>query len=181
LAQRTGEWDSEQVWAPLVLEEDGTYYMFYTGVRYPYPHFTQSIMLATSTNPADPDSWEQQGMIFQPDHAGMAWEDGNWSDCRDAHIIKVGALYYLLYTGRDTDGGIIGLATASDPAGPWLDFGSILTLDGSGMPESPALWQANDGYYLIYNHILYANVQTIRGQLYFYSKIDVPFFFFLEP
>ena len=159
LDQRTGVWDAEQVWAPSVLEENGVFYMFYTGVRYEYPNFTQSIMLATSTDPADPASWEQQGMIFQPDHEGMVWQDGDWADCRDPDVIKVGNLYYLLYTGRDVDGGIIGLATASDPRGPWQDFGSILTLDVPGALESATIWQANGGYYLFYNH-------TQRGEEY---------------
>jgi hypothetical protein len=137
--------------------------LFYTGVKGQHPNLTQSIMLATSTNPAAPDSWEQHGMIFQPDHAGMVWEDGAWADCRDAFVLKQGDIYYLFYTGQDTNGGIVGLATASEPLGPWRDFGSILTLDVAGLPESPVLWMANGGYYLFYNH---SGNSAFRGENY---------------
>ncbi len=151
LDQRTDEWDSLAIWAPHVFEEDGVYYMYYTGVKGPYPYLTQSIMLATTTNPAEPESWEQQGVVFQPDHLGMVWQDNTWSDCRDPMVSKQGNIFYLFYTGRDIDGGIVGIATASTLDGSWDDFGSILTLD-TGSPESPFIWQDNGVFYLVYNH-----------------------------
>ena len=107
LDQRENEWESLAVWAPFVYEEEGSYYLYYTGVKGPYPLLTQSIMLATSTNPADSDAWELQGMIFQPDHDWMIWQDDQWADCRDPMVMKVGDTYYLYYSGRDEDGGII--------------------------------------------------------------------------
>lgn len=151
LTNNTGAWDSLAIWAPHVLENEGVYYMYYTGVKGPYPFLTQSIMLATTTNPADPHLWAVEGMLFQPDHPGMVWEDGAWANCRDPHVFKIEDTFYMLYTGEDLDGGIVGLATAPSPRGPWQDLGSILTLEGAGIPESPALWPANGGFYLIYN------------------------------
>lgn len=150
LTRQTGIWDDLAIWAPHVIDDNGVYYMYYTGVKGPYPHLTQSIMLATSTDPADPSSWTVEGMIFQPDHPGMVWQDNTWSDCRDPMVSKQGNIYYMFYTGRDIGGGIVGIATATSPNGPWQDFGSIFTLD-IGMPESPLIWQANGGFYLIYN------------------------------
>lgn len=145
-----GSWDQALIWAPYVHEEDGVYYMFYTGVT---SAFAQSIMLATSTNPADPNSWERQGVVFQPTHAGSVWGGfDTWSDCRDPTVVKVGNLYFLYYTGLDNDGGIVGLATASSPLGPWADQGAIVTSQGS-MPESPTLTFHNGLYYLLYNDV----------------------------
>jgi len=141
-------WNEMLIWAPDVVHENGVYYMFYTSVD---ETFTQRIALATSTDPADPASWQvDANFVFTPSHAGTLWNENAWADFRDPHVFQVGSLYYLLYTGRDTNGGIVGLATADALTGPWQDFGSILTLE-SGMPESPTMLQANGGFYLVYN------------------------------
>lgn len=146
-----GSWDDYRIWAPFVLQENGTYYMFYTGVT---EDFTQSIMLATSTDPADPDSWRREGMILQPDHPGTQWAGpGYWSDARDPTVLKGETKYYLYYTARDVAGGIVGLATAPEPAGPWQDWGATLTLP-TAMPESPTIVHHDDWYYLIYNRVI---------------------------
>lgn len=164
LADRIPEsWDSKLIWSPFVLEDDGKFYMYYTGVS---KGMTQSIMLATTDNPADPDSWTPQGMIFQPNHPGMIWEAGRWSDCRDPFVIKNGDTYYLLYTGRDHDGGIVGLATSSNPAGPWLDWGTIIApLADQAIPESPSLAVYDSIYYLFYNHTGRGEVVRVGASL----------------
>jgi hypothetical protein len=151
LGKRTrGAWDEAFVWAPFVLEDNGVFYMYYTGVRHDY---TQSIMLATSTNPADPDSWQRQGMIFQPNHEGMQWRANRWADCRDPSVIKIGDIYYMVYTGRNVDSPIIGWATAFSPAGPWSDWGALLALSEQDvMAESPTLVSHASTFYLLYNN-----------------------------
>jgi hypothetical protein len=149
LPHRTpGAWDEMAIWAPFVYKENGVYYLFYTGVTHA---IAQSIMLATSNNPADPASWQTQGMIFQPTHPDMVWGGFNtWSDCRDPTMLKIGSIYYLYYTGLDQAGGIVGVATASSPLGPWTDWGAILTLT-NGMAESSTLAAHGGSYYLFYH------------------------------
>ncbi len=157
-----GEWDEFRIWAPYVYQEGGVYYMFYTGVT---NAFAQSIMLATSTDPAEPDSWERQGVVFQPSHAGSVWGGfDTWSDCRDPTVIKIGESYHLYYTGRDIDGGIIGLATAPSPSGPWIDWGAVVTTPNA-MPESPTLTHYGGLYYLFYHGVGAAG----SGQVYHYG------------
>jgi hypothetical protein len=148
--QRTpGEWDESDVWAPFVLEDNGVFYMYYTGVD---SSFTQSIMLASSTNPADPASWQRRGLIFQPSHVGTQWQAGAWADCRDASVLRIRDTYYMVYTGLDVSGPIIGWATAFSPDGPWQDQGATLALSLSDeMAESPIVLPHADRYYLIYN------------------------------
>lgn len=146
-------WDEQRVWAPSVYEEDGLYYLYYTGVT---DETTQSILAAVSSDPSDPTSWKPQRTLFQPNHPGMVWTKGGWADCRDPFVTKVGDRYYLLYTGRDEAGGMIGLAVASSPLGPWDDQGSILTLSGPDrsaqvMPESPGVLQHEGVFYLYYH------------------------------
>lgn len=144
-----GTWDERAVWAPHVFIEDDIYYMFFTGVKFP---FVQSIMLATSDDPADPSSWMNLGMIFQPEHAGMVWQPDGWADCRDPMVVKQGDLYYLYYTGQDIEGGIIGYATAFSLAGPWKDWGrAIPALPKGVMGESPTVATYSHQRYLFYN------------------------------
>jgi beta-xylosidase len=150
LPQRiSGTWDEMAIWAPFVMMEDGTYYLYFTGVT---KDFTQSIMLATSDNPANPESWRSLGMVFQPDHPGMNWLAGTWADCRDPTVIRVGNTYYLYYTGRDSDLGIIGLATSESPQGPWRDWGATMSLSTpNAIPESSTLARNGELFYLFYN------------------------------
>jgi hypothetical protein len=152
LAERTsGDWDEKNIWAPFVLEDNGVFYMYYTGVT---NDFTQSIMLATSSNPADPTSWQEYGMVFQPSHPDAIWTEFNWSDCRDPHVLFVNGVYYLYYTGTDTTGGIVGVASAYSPTGPWTDLGSVLEPVPDHSFESPTLFYREGFYYLIYHDTL---------------------------
>ncbi len=148
-ASSSDGWESLAKWAPFVLEENGVYYMYYTGVTESY---TQSIMVATSSNPADPNSWTQRGMIFQPNHDNMIWQAGRWADCRDPTVVKIDNVYYMLYTGLDETGGIVGVATALSPLGPWIDWGAITPPVMNSMLESPTLVQYGHFYYLFYNN-----------------------------
>jgi len=139
--------DEASIWAPYVFEENGTYYMFYTGVT---RNVTQSILLATSIDPSDPLSWQPQGKIFQPNHPGMVWIEDEWADCRDPMVIKVDDMYYLYYTGLDEAGGIIGVAESPSLMGTWVDRGSV-TVSARAMPESPFVLFRDEIYYLFYN------------------------------
>lgn len=142
-----GAWDEKAVWAPFVFVEGDLYYLFYTGVT---EALTQSILLATTRDPSDPDSWEPQGLVFQPDHPGMVWSDGAWADCRDPMVVEIAGVYHLYYTGRDQGGGIVGLATAPSAAGPWTDHGAVIPPDPAAMPESASLVRYGGGHYLFY-------------------------------
>jgi beta-xylosidase len=153
LTERTpGAWDAMAIWAPFVLEVEGTFYMYYTGV---ISGFTQSIMLATSTNPADPASWEEQGMIFQPTHFGADWTVGEWANCRDPHVLFANGNYYLFYTGTDVIGGIVGAARSAHPAGPWTDLGSVVVPAVGINFESPTAFFREGTYYLTYHQLFY--------------------------
>lgn len=157
LTERTpGAPDELAIWSPFVLENQGTYYAYYTGVT---RHFTQSIMLATSQNPADPASWQEQGVIFQPNHDSAIWEANEWADCRDPMVLLDGDVFYLYYTGRDAgaDGahGIVGIAQASSPEGPWTDLGATITSPVPAlfqMLESPTVYNFQGYYYLFANN-----------------------------
>jgi beta-xylosidase len=157
----TNMWDQRGIWSPFVMEIEGQYYMYYTGVS---DDFTQSIMLASSMNPADPEAWQSHGMIFQPNHPGMQWEDGSWADCRDPIVIEKDQIFHLYYTGLDTTGGIVGLATSKSPMGPWQDWGSVISpLPNGAMPESSFVTTYDGIQYLFYNDTSQGEVVRVGG------------------
>ena len=123
--------------------------MFYTGVN---RNIAQSIMLAISTSPADPQSWIKQGVVFRPQHAGMVYAGPeSWSDARDPMMLRYNGRYYMYYTGRDLSGGIVGVAVADQLMGPWRDLGAVLGTSSSTMPESPFVVPYEGHFYLYYN------------------------------
>lgn len=146
-----GSPDESYIWAPHVIQEGSTFYMFYTGVN---RNIAQSMMLATTTNPADPQSWQKQGMVFQPNHEGMLYAGTEaWSDCRDPMILKHDGQYYLYYTGADESGGIVGVAKAAALEGPWEDLGPVFESHTNSMVESPFVVSQDRYFYLFYNHV----------------------------
>jgi len=142
-------WDGRGVDSPFVIEQDGTYYLYYTAATWPG---TERILWATSDNPQDSDSWQVQGEAFRPNHAGEFWPAGSEAWCRDPMVLKDGDLYYLYYVGRDEGGGIIGAGVASSLAGPWKDLGAVVpVLDGQDY-DSPFVVAHEGTYYLFYHH-----------------------------
>lgn len=145
----SGAADEAYLWAPHVVEAEGVWYMWYTGVN---RNIAQSIMLATTPTPNDPTSWVKQGVVFRPAHPGMVYPGPMaWSDARDPQVFDYNGQYYLLYTGLDANGGIVGVATSASVRGPWRDLGAMLTTALPVVPESPFVVQRGADWYLFYN------------------------------
>lgn len=144
-----GEPDESAIWAPHVIEENGLYYMFYTGVN---RNVAQSIMLAVSDDPANPASWVKKGVVFRPNHTNMIYHGAHkWSDARDPMVLKQKDQYYLYYTGKDTSGGVVGVAIANQLTGPWRDWGAVAAASPKAMAESPYVIEKDGVYYLMFN------------------------------
>lgn len=151
---------SSMVWAPDVVEDNGVYYMFYTGVTQPGPGlWCQRILVASTTDPGNPSSWQRnynvQFMVdgqaqswFRPSHPGHVWSANTWADCRDAMVLKHKGTWYMFYSGADVGGGICGVATAPSVLGPWTDHGAVLKLS-TGIPESCYVLEAPDGSFVM--------------------------------
>lgn len=156
-----GEPDEFRIWAPHVYVEDGTYYMYYTGVNRAY---AQTTMLAVSTDPADPGSWERRGSVFTPTHNAVMYPGEHaWSDNRDPMVLRDGNRYYMYYTAHDGRQGVIGVAIADTPAGVWRDAGPMYAGEpGMGMLESPFV-VAHDGYFHLYFNVSGGD-PALRGQ-----------------
>jgi arabinan endo-1,5-alpha-L-arabinosidase len=129
----------EQVlWAPHVIEHEGTYYMFYTSGGAP-----ERFAMRLATSP-DLWTWSRVGTLF---------EDG--VDARDPFVTRVGAQWVMYYTATSEPAGgnhVIAYRTSDDLMGPWgerqIAYTDALMGTHGGNTESPQLIQRPEGYYL---------------------------------
>lgn len=128
------------VWAPYVLEHDGTYYMFYAGGT--ADHERYRMQLATST---DLYNWERH-----PENP--LFTDGY--DARDPMVLRVDdrwVMYYTANSRRDGGNHIVAYRTSRDLR-HWSKRGVALRhpVKGTfgGPTESPYVVRDGDDYYL---------------------------------
>ncbi len=165
LATTKGDFDEYQVWAPAVLEKDGEYWMFYTGVN---KNVCQAICLAKSK---DLCNWEKYGTkpLLKSGEWGL-WNEDVWSDCRDCFIfLDDDGTYIMYYCARqrfddNTERGVTGIASSKDLL-HWEDKGSIAHPNCEGAIESPFITKHNGLYYLFYTNTSINN----HGTSYAYS------------
>ncbi len=146
------KFENYQVWSPGVVEKNGTYYMYYTGVNY---NCAQAICLATSR---DLYHWEKygDGPVVKPGPWG-SWTPERWSDCRDSMVFvdNDGTAYmYYCTARRRPDGGMetaVGVASSTDMVN-WTDRGAY-TFDICDITlESPFVLRRGNKYYMFYTN-----------------------------
>nr|UTI67641.1 hypothetical protein [Actinoallomurus sp. ID145808] len=119
-------YDNEtHLWAPYVLEHDGTYYMFYNGGG--DDHSRYAISLATST---DLYHWTRR-----PD--GPLFRDGY--DARDPYVMRLGGRWVMYYTANSAPGGgnhIVAYRTSTDLVN-WSDRQVAFTDPSAGTSGGP--------------------------------------------
>lgn len=128
---------------PFVLEVDGTFYAYATG------NLTYNIQVTTST---DLVHWERvrealpRLPLWQPTSKGLTWAP---------EVVATEAGYVLHYTARDVQAGrqCLAVATAEDPAGPFVDDSSeplLCQLDLGGSIDSSPFEDADGTRYLFW-------------------------------
>lgn len=152
LTTQEGEFDNYQIWSPAVVEFEGKYWMFYTGVNF---NIAQAICLAVSD---DLYNWERvSGNPILTPGAWCPWDASKWSDCRDSMVFKDDdGTFYMYYCSWfvDTDGAgkpAVGTAVSHDFL-HWEDRGPIWLPDVSHAAESPYVIKHNGIYYLFYTN-----------------------------
>lgn len=143
-------WDAHHLWAPMVVDDNGTTWMFFTGVldRNESPTGSdwlprwQVLGAAYSTDPLLQQwirlpwpVWAPCGEYGLP---GVAWALCNatlprgTADFRDPHVLPPdpgsGDPWLLYYTARprtDQFNYVVGVAQAVSPRGPWTDLGAL--------------------------------------------------------
>lgn len=157
---RDNSWDNLHVWAPSIVELDGVYYMFYTGVtkRVGAPGVEQRTGLATST---DLMSWNQLDQpIYSCRDVPWAWCDtlNNNNGFRDPFVMRNPAapgqwlMYYSAYPATDTGGMLVGVASSSGDLTKWDDLMPLWFTNRqysfSPIIESPHLFKHGNNWFL---------------------------------
>ncbi|MFC1726331.1 family 43 glycosylhydrolase, partial [candidate division KSB1 bacterium] len=137
-------WDSRVVWSPHVFENNGQYYIFYTGGS---RQITQKIGMAVSS---DLINWERnESPVFSPDTSWAYYTEGSWADCRAPMVIKEGNNFIMYYTARKKDFNFVIGCAVSDDLTNWEDRGPVL--EGARVPlESPFVVKIGDIYHMFY-------------------------------
>jgi beta-fructofuranosidase len=191
LTVNPGAWDGDALWAPHIVEHDGSYYMFYTGVAGEGPDAVQRIGLATSR---DLTTWTRasinrctgttgDGCIYECDEPWTTWggTSGSYNQqCRDPFVMWDGdAQRWLLFTtARHTNAaGVVTVASASELT-TWAGAGyldatrriasGVEAQTTGGQCENPFVVATGGAYYLIFtdwedaeDSVTVANPRTI--------------------
>ncbi|MDK8186733.1 MULTISPECIES: hypothetical protein [Sphingomonas] len=118
---------------PVMVYEDGTYYLYYIGLtEVGYEAGSKTICLATATSLAGP--WTRRGIVVD---RGVAGSDTFWREggVYHASVVKRSGIYYMFFNASGTVNGKvrerIGYATATSLLGPWaVDDANSPILDG---------------------------------------------------
>ncbi len=159
LPVRPGSWDNAHVWAPHVVERDGAWYLFYTGVD---SAGKQSTGLAISTDP-QLEEWQRlDHPIFTCAQVPWSWCDANdpfGIDFRDPFVMPdpdSTGRWLMVYSTRLADSTAVpGIALSSGDFTAWRDGGPLWRKDtnwwdNSRVFESPHFVQHGGRWFLFY-------------------------------
>ncbi len=162
LTVRDSAWDNLHVWAPSVIERDGVYYLFYTGVS-DVPGLYNSYQrmgVATST---DLMTWNRvDPPIFSCDQVPWAFCDSleALNAFRDPFVMPDPAQpgrFLMYYTGNlahDSTRTVVGVAGSNGDLTQWSDIKPLLathqSYSGNTLTESPHLFQHDGTWYMLF-------------------------------
>jgi len=173
-------WNASDVWAPSIVEQNGVYYMFYTGVNNIEGYQIQRIGYATST-----DLWNWTVPEDNPvlDCSTLSWAywnvdstEWNGGDCRDPYVMwdTVERQWVMFYSARKADDGtispwivnptVVGVAASNDLV-TWEDRGYLSNTIGWAS-ESSHVFLREGTYFLIWTDssgLQYATASNLYG------------------
>lgn len=164
-----GQPDHSKIWAPHIIENNGTYYMFYAGVTHEqkegFADHIETICLATST---DLENWTKHPN--NPVFRAPAWavSENPPIAARDPMVLRDGdnnrwIMYYTTFL--QSDSGLkhaVGIATSTDLT-TWKDAGTAVTDDRNGATESPFVVKCEGKYYLFMNDRISVSTDPVKG------------------
>jgi len=119
------------VWAPHLIERDGCYYLFYTGVELQSVGADSGIQRIFVAKSYDLEDWSDAEIIFLFDASSAAWSDlgsnpaATISSCRDPHVIWDASLnrWQMFVTmeeaGATAADRVLGIATGATLTSGW--------------------------------------------------------------
>lgn len=144
--------ESAHIWAPFVLEHQGVFYMYYTGLS---QEPTQVLCLATSIDP-NLNLWQRyEGNPLIP-LGGFDWHwknrHGHLRQGRDPHVVQVDDHFLMAYTTMHANGCPAVGGLVSRDLKKWDDIGPILyrpMRPHGWMPESVNIQPLPDGKWIL--------------------------------
>ncbi len=163
LHARDGAWDNHQVWAPSIVERDGVYYMFYTGVSdsaaLPWAGW-QRTGIATST---DLMTWNRlDAPIYSCLQVPWCWCDSTNRNTGfrdpfvmpDPNVPGRWLMYSVTFPSSDTLGMIVGVAASDGDFTQWTDLKPLWitqrAYSWNAIVESPHLFPHQGLWYLFF-------------------------------
>jgi hypothetical protein len=193
-SESSTDWDDSTVWAPHMIENNGTYYMYYTGVA---QHddgtpdgYSQRIGLLTSS---DLYNWERVGVNNCENVSGNGcvydcrnpWTThgipGGWNNqCRDPMIYKDGNRWLMYNTIRRSDNYYSSLdVSESYDLVNWEPLTFIEEVN-MAQAENPVMFKIEDTYYLLAKCWGgCSGAQSTNGVNYYYSNDPIENFTWL--
>ena len=160
---RPGSWDDLHVWAPSIIQRDGTYHLYYAGVtRVPYAYsLYQRIGVATSE---DLETWTRyDAPVYGGNQAPWAFADSSrYEGCqfRDPHVIEdptrsdAWLMYYSATPREAANQLIVGVARNGMGLTAWEDLKPLWNTDAAhfqGFTESPCMFPHGGRWYLFFS------------------------------
>lgn len=176
LAVSATGWDNDHVWAPWIVESDGLYWMFYTGVTLNATYKgTQRTGIAVSE---DLETWTRLNRpIFAATVVPWAWWKPSSAEpaFRDPFVMRDPAnptgwlMYYTATPASDTASTLIGVARSEGDLEAWEDLKPLWITHRSytfnQLTESPHVFEHDSLWYLF--------ITSNSGQpLTFYTSTD---------
>jgi beta-fructofuranosidase len=164
LTVRDSAWDNQHVWAPSIVEQDGIYWMFYTGVTQQVGAYNryQRTGVATSTDLMDWNRYDAP--VFACPQVPWAFCDSLDAKCafRDPFVMPDPAnpegwlLYYAASMPFDSSM-VVGVARSEGDLNAWEDvkalWNTYYSYTGGYIAESPHVFQYNGLWYLFFTTV----------------------------
>ncbi len=138
----TSEYNTAHLWAPHVIEKDGTYYMYYAVSI--FGTNDSSIGVASTTTPGDLSSWEDHGPIITSGPGQTAY------NAIDPMVFESEGKWWMVF-GSHFDGIVVQELADNmlEPVGDVTKIASRQSTSEHNAIEGPTIFERNGYYYLL--------------------------------
>lgn len=142
LARTTDGYDHDAAQSPSVLRDGDTWFMAYTGHNYTGADSNlHGVRVLGATSP-DGETWTKHPTPLLEADSGRAWM--SWG-AAEPHIMPIGGLWYLFFTGLNDQERTIGYAISYAPMGPYTVIAEIVD-ETPNQAIAPFVLEENDGF-----------------------------------
>ena len=171
-----GHWDGRAIWAPNLIERNGTYYMFYTGLS---ATLSQAIGVAVSDDLIHWQRYYGNPVLSPGGFDWCHWSRETLANCRDPHVLQRRNECVLYYTALCKTGEVCVAAAKSANLFDWTDCGPVIRFlpDSKASPlalESSCVHKVGRKYLLCYSHDDAILINFSKSHLSFDPRDSIP-------